>query len=193
MPRARAFDEDQVLTQAMMCFWKNGYTATSMKHLEVATELKPSSLYNSFGSKDELFLASLNHYFQQIMSRRIRSFLLESESPLDGVREFFSDCFTRDKDGPGMGCFMVNTSTELGPHQADVRERLLLAFREVNAGLTKALARAQAQGTLSETVDVKQRARHLGLLLNGMLVQSRVADKSLWLDDAMEALEAQLV
>ena len=131
MPRARAFDEAQVLNQAMMCFWKNGYTATSMKHLESATELKTSSIYNSFGSKDELFLLSLDHYFQQVMARRIHCYLLTSEQPLEGIREFFSDCFVRDTSGPGMGCFMVNTSTELGPHQAAVRERLQQAFKQV--------------------------------------------------------------
>lgn len=193
MPRARAFDEAQVLNQAMMCFWKNGYTATSMKHLESATELKTSSIYNSFGSKDELFLLSLDHYFQQVMARRIHCYLLTSEQPLEGIREFFSDCFVRDTSGPGMGCFMVNTSTELGPHQAAVRERLQQAFKQVNSGLMKALARAQQRGELPADVNVKQRAGHLGILLNGMLVQARVADKSLWLDEAMESLETLLV
>lgn len=193
MPRARAFDEAQVLSRAMLCFWRHGYTATGMKQLEAATQLQTSSLYNAFGSKEALFLKVLDHYYQEVMARRIEHYLHNYERPLDGVREFFSDSFVSDKRGPGIGCLAVNTSTELGPHQLAVREKLQRAFQQLNSGFAFALTQAQQRGELSAAVDTKQRAAHLLLLLNGLLVQARLADKSLWYDDAMASLETLLV
>lgn len=190
MARPTTFDREQVLAQTMSCFWQHGYTATSMKHLEVATQLTPGSLYNSFGSKDGLFLESLDHYTKTIMGERIYRYLKPAEGkfvdePLLGIEEFISSGFYAQGNDLHLGCLLVNTSTELGPHHQVVRKKIHQTMMKVLTAVEHALVRSQQLGQLDESIDTKQRAQLLGLVFNGMLVQWRAADDSRWLNAAM--------
>ena len=62
MARTPEFDHDQVLDAALQAFWEKGYEATSLNDLLEATGLARQSLYNTFGDKRGLFLASLRRY-----------------------------------------------------------------------------------------------------------------------------------
>ncbi|MGU0800458.1 helix-turn-helix domain-containing protein, partial [Pseudomonas aeruginosa] len=51
MPRPARHDRQQALDRAVDLFWERGYHATSMKHIEQALDMRPGSLYATFGSK----------------------------------------------------------------------------------------------------------------------------------------------
>lgn len=200
MPRPITFDKERVLNQAMMRFWRHGYTATSMKQLEAATKLTPGSLYNSFGSKDGLFLAALDHYVDTVIGARVQHFLLppyrvgdsDADAPLAGVEAFIEHCFSGSEEHQHLGCLVVNSATELGPHDQVAREKINRALAKVLRALAKALLRAQQAGDLDQAIDTKQRAQMLGLLLNGMLVQWRSATHTRWLPGAMTGVRQLL-
>ena len=202
MARPRTFDRDAVLTRAMSCFWLRGYTATSLKDLEAATALTPGSLYNSFESKDGLFLAALDHYIEQVVEWRVNHYLRGpyvrpddtggSDDPLAGIEDFFHDGVKQRGTHRRRGCLVINTCTEIGPHDETVRKRVQRAIRRVELGLREALGRARAQGLLDASIDVAERARHLGFLFQGMQVHTRVAADNRWLDDAMHTIRALL-
>ncbi len=185
MARPKTYDEDTVLTAAMLCFWRRGYTATSMKHLEEATGLTPSSLYNSFSSKDSLFLRSLDHYMEKVVFRRLNDYL-KTDDPVAGIQAYVLDCF-RGK-APAQGCLLINTSTELGPHDDAVREKVADGMKAVEKALLAALMRAQQQGDIPQEADIQNRAVHIGLLMNGMLVNSCISRNKSWLDSAMGSI-----
>lgn len=191
MARPKAFNEDTVLTEAMLCFWLQGYTATSMKDLEAATGLTPGSIYNSFGSKDGLFLSSLDHYIEKVVRRRVQKYLLEGD-PIEGVEAYIYDCFRSGGREINGGCLLINTSTELGPHDDTVRKLVVKGMKTAQSGLESAIDRAKLAGQLDESVDSKARATHLGLMLNGMLVQTKVSTGQNWLDGAMENVRSLL-
>ena len=184
MARPKAFDQDFVLTEAMLCFWRRGYSATSMKNLEVATGLTPGSIYNSFGSKDGLFLSSLDHYIEKVVKRRVQQYLLAGD-PIAGIAAYVYDGFHQEKGAVRDGCLLINTSTELGPHDEVVRKQVIKGMKVAQNGLERALDRAKQSGQIDQSVDSKLRARHLGLVLNGMLVQTKISAGQQWLDDAM--------
>jgi len=54
--RPRKFDKDKVLKLAMQQFWENGYEDTSIELLLPIMGINKSSFYNTFKSKDALFL-----------------------------------------------------------------------------------------------------------------------------------------
>ena len=62
MGRPKTFDETAALDQAMQVFWAKGYAPTSLTDLLAATGLSKSSLYETFGSKHDLFLKALERY-----------------------------------------------------------------------------------------------------------------------------------
>mgnify|MGYP002700130898 CR=1 FL=1 len=184
MARPKAFNQDLVLTEAMLCFWRRGYSATSMKNLESATGLTPGSIYNSFGSKDGLFLSSLDHYIEKVVKRRVRRYLLEGD-PVAGIEAYFYDGFRIENGEIRDGCLLINTSTELGPHDEVVRKHVVKGMKVAQEGLEKAIDRAKQAGQIDKSIDSKLRARHLGLVLNGMLVQTKISTDLQWLDGAM--------
>ena len=62
MPRTRSLPEAEVLERAMHVFWSRGYDRASIADICQATSLGPSSIYNAFGSKLELYRHTLKHY-----------------------------------------------------------------------------------------------------------------------------------
>lgn len=191
MARPKAFNENTVLTEAMLCFWRQGYMATSMKDLQAATGLTPGSIYNSFGSKDGLFLSALDHYIEKVVKRRVGKYLLDGD-PIEGIEAYFYDGFRSGGAEIKGGCLLINTSTELGPHDQVVRKRVLKGMKVAQVGLESAIDRAKANGQMSQDIDSKTRATHLGLLLNGMLVQTKVSNGQEWLDGAMDNVRSLL-
>lgn len=67
MGRPREFDSEQALDAAMNQFWRVGYEATSLEDLLKVMRLSKSSLYQTFGSKRELFLRSIDFYQQAMV------------------------------------------------------------------------------------------------------------------------------
>ena len=60
--RPRQFDEDEVLDALVQLFWSRGFDDASLNEIVEAAGLNKSSLYNAFGSKDEVFFAVLDRY-----------------------------------------------------------------------------------------------------------------------------------
>ena len=70
MARPTDFDRNTVIQKAQEVFWTKGYNGTSMQDLVDATQLNRSSIYNSFGSKHDLFQETLKDYakdFDKVM------------------------------------------------------------------------------------------------------------------------------
>lgn len=59
MARPKEFDEQEVVAKAVELFQRKGYDATSVRDLLEHTGLSSSSLYATFGGKQELFLHAL--------------------------------------------------------------------------------------------------------------------------------------
>jgi len=60
--RPRLFEEQAALEAAMQLFWRQGYEGTSMSQLRAAMGLSSASLYQAFGSKEQLFARVIDHY-----------------------------------------------------------------------------------------------------------------------------------
>ena len=52
--------------RALEAFWQNGYEATNLPELLTTMSLGRASFYNAFGSKHELFVQTLDLYFQTL-------------------------------------------------------------------------------------------------------------------------------
>ena len=62
MGRPREFSEAAALDAAMRVFWEKGYEGASLDDLTHAMGINRSSLYASFGDKEELFNRVIAHY-----------------------------------------------------------------------------------------------------------------------------------
>lgn len=145
--RPRQFDEEQVLDTLLELFWDEGFEAASMADIAEATGLNKSSLYNTFGSKDELFYRVLERYID--VRQRILAETLGAEGTLE-VLGLFLDLMRMEIDGESgaRGCLAVNSSTELGPRD-DRIAGLSDRYRGVLASAVRPpLERAAANGEI---------------------------------------------
>ncbi len=172
MGRTKEFDEDRVLERATELFWRQGYKATSVRDLVVATGVAESSLYNCFGGKRGLFLAAIGRYrsFANGFLKQLR----EYDPPIAGIRWFFGAIATglaKQKDF--RGCLITNTTIELAPHDAEIQAELRSIYQDVENAFAKVLRKARARGELSPERSTQAMARYLTQNLEGMRVLAK--------------------
>ena len=107
MGRPKEFTREEVLEKAIPVFWKHGYADTGLQDLEKATGVNKSGLYAEFKGKEDLFLASLQHY----LNNRCGRAMLSAE-PLgwDNVEQLLRISLTCP-DGQ-KGCFAISSMRE---------------------------------------------------------------------------------
>ncbi len=140
MGRPKNFSRIEVLEKAMPLFWKRGFADTGLHDLEKATGVNKSGLYAEFKNKEDLFLASLQHYSDTRKGRRL---LAEKPFGWHNIERFLAFKLAR-KDG-FKGCFVVNSMRETAvlPPEAqhilsDTRKSLKrLFFTNIAAEKTK--------------------------------------------------------
>src|SRR5271154_6592170 len=64
--RTKSFDPNGATKRALEAFWQNGYEATNLPELLATMSLGRASFYNAFGSKHELFVQTLDLYFETL-------------------------------------------------------------------------------------------------------------------------------
>ena len=190
MPRQREFDTDVVLDSAMATFWRKGFEATSVEDLVSATGLNRASMYQAFGSKEGLFLASLDHYITNVNRKRL-ALLADPDAPRQAIHRFFDNLVEFSAgDGRWLGCLLTNSAIELGPRSRDVELKLVAAFDRVERALEDTVRRAQAAGEISDDKDPVRLARFLMSTINGLRVMARSRpDKERMRDVATLALQ----
>jgi AcrR family transcriptional regulator len=171
--RPAEFDRARALNEAMRLFGQRGYEGTSLDELLEAMSISASSFYNSFGSKDRLYEAVLDHYVEG--PGRWFAASLAEPGP---ARQVFARLLERAVDAladPDMpcGCMVSLEGTHLPPDLAPVRDCLLRFRRRSEAMLTDRLARAVAEGELPPGTDVPALAAFVAAVLRGMAVQAR--------------------
>jgi AcrR family transcriptional regulator len=150
--RPRLFDEDAVLDELTALFWRKGYSQTSMADLVDASGVHKSSLYSTFGTKEELFAKILQRYLADRMD--MFSKLVEQVGPgIDGIHAFLELLRGDLVSGTGQrGCLLVNSSTELSG-TAPGFEGFGVAFRKALRERLRGLMRqAEPEGTATNTI-----------------------------------------
>lgn len=181
--RPRSFNEDEVLTAAMMVFWERGYVRTSMQDLRRAVGVLPGSLYAAFGDKHALFTRALERYADE--QRAVRQ-LLERDQPLaSNLRDLLSSVLQAAEDFPGRGCMLGNTATEM--HADDETLRIVTtALRDLEDTVAQALRAAQAAGTVRDDIDSGSYARLVVALMQGLHVLARAHGEPQRLSDVID-------
>src|SRR5215467_4121878 len=171
MGRPREFDEQAALDAAMRVFWEKGYEGTSLDDLTTAMGINRSSLYSSFGDKEQLFRRVMVRYGEGPMNYMQDALELPSarrviEALLLGTVRFLSD-----PKHPS-GCLSLQGGLACGTGVERVRRAMIDWRTGALVALEKRLQRAKEQGDSPRDVDAKDLARYVLILLNGLGVQA---------------------
>jgi AcrR family transcriptional regulator len=174
MPDIKHFDQDATLETVVRLFWRQGVASTGIQDVVTATGLNRSSLYGTFGSKQELYLAALRRYLEQRSQPMFRR-LAEDGRGLPAVFEFFAGLIEARCSGEyaRWGCMVSNAHAGSENSDPEVRAVLDRHHQELRDAMYAALVTAEAQGQLSDGVDPGACADLLALLAYGVNLRSR--------------------
>ena len=143
-----------MLDALVQLFWERGFEGASLADIVEAAGLNKSSLYNTFGSKDELFALVLERYMA--FRREMMAATITGDQGFDELATFFSMQREECAGTTGcMGCLAVNAQTELGLRDDEVARRAG-SYRDILSGglrpiLESAAERGEIDGGLVDT------------------------------------------
>ena len=177
MARSKAFNEEAVLDKAVEVFWAKGYEATSMQDLVDAMGIQRGSLYATFGSKQQLFLKSLNRYGVVVVKKLLE--ILESKpSAIESIELFFAQLVEHLLTaGPLRGCLVTNSAIERGLSDESTKQKVLHLLNAIEQGFYQTLVRAQKNGEIIKDCNLTSLAEYLTCSMQGLLVMGKVCSE----------------
>lgn len=172
MARTREYHKDQVLEDAMMLFWAQGYTATSVQQLLDAMGISRSSMYTEFGNKRDLFVEVLALY--NSWTKKLIDTISGANYPADAVREFYEIGFVQQPEKRLFrGCLLVNTILELRDVDNELSNIAAKYFDELESSFAACFQKCISNGTLGEGYDPVMLAGFFMTVIKGLLVVVR--------------------
>jgi TetR/AcrR family transcriptional repressor of nem operon len=189
--RPREFNESEALGNAMSLFWREGYENASLNDITAATGLSKSSLYDTFGSKHELLLSSIQFYEDQLVVPSL-TVLAEDPSPRAGIAKRF-EMVIESMTSPGRrcGCLLANSTLELGERDPAVAKKLAATQSRIEKAYAQAIERGQAAGEIDSAASAKSLAHYIMACLMGIVCLSKAgSDASKLREIAATAMRA---
>ena len=174
MPRNKAFEEKEVLEKAMNVFWKKGYNATSMEDLVSGMGINRASLYDTFGDKKQLYMATLKYYQSQSNQNAKAIIAQNAPSPkaqLIAVCTFLMDD-SLDTDTP-RGCLLANATSEMALLDADICQFATQNVHSFEQTFEILIREGQAKGEFKTTTPPQYAATFLSNFLYGIRTDSK--------------------
>lgn len=193
MPRVKEFDVEQALDQALDVFWSQGYSATSLSDLTGAMNLSKSSFYDTFGSKHDLFILTIDRYVASVTSQIVDATKLDAPARKI-IRALFDRAVERMLQPESRrGCYLNNCAIEVSRTDADAAKAVANGLEIMEGAFLELVQRGQREGGVGVQHDARAVARYLTATVNGILVLGKAnpdADKLYDIADvAMSALD----
>ena len=128
-----------------------------------------SSLYNTFGSKRDLFLESVDHYATAQRSKLVAR--VASESPEVLLRQMLLEVVS--DNSAGRGCLLVNAAAEFGANDVEVRRHVKAGFDGMIDAFANLICAGQEAGQFKPGVN----PRHYAVILIAGISGLRVLAK----------------
>jgi AcrR family transcriptional regulator len=171
--RPRGFDRDAALEAAMLLFWRKGFAATSMSDLCDAMGISSPSLYAAFGSKEVLYLETVEYYARTI-GPPVWDKLAEGATARAGIENLliaWTESLPKSRTTPA-GCMALLAA--VGDEWPATIVRVVKKVRlEMQGTLRSRLETAVAKGELPASTDIDGLSRFYLSVFQGMAVQAK--------------------
>jgi TetR/AcrR family transcriptional repressor of nem operon len=176
MGRPRNFEADTVVERAMEEFWTHGYANTSPARLAEATGVGKGSLYNTFGSKRQLFDEALARY-GRMGAARAEEVLSRPGTTRERIGAYLREIVDSDVAQPiRRGCMAVNTAAELGGHDQGITRALRAIEERIVAALAARIDQGRRDGDVTSDVDARATAEFLLNTSAGLRIMAKTND-----------------
>ena len=109
--RPKEFNRNSVLEKCIILFWEEGYNGTGIQKVVTRTGVNRFSLYEEFGNKEGILLASLELYKGRYVPFKK---LTKSSTIEETLFQFYSSFFQPNKhNSHPLGCYISTMAMEL--------------------------------------------------------------------------------
>ncbi|GLR26105.1 TetR/AcrR family transcriptional regulator [Limnobacter litoralis] len=189
MARHLEFDPTEAIAFAVEAFWQFGYGQLSAGKIAEAMAVAKSSLYNTYGSKRELFLESIDHYASNQRSKLLQRASGENVGTV--LRQLLLEVVSDNH--AGRGCLLANTASEFGSSDDEVRQRVKAGFDGMIEAFANLVQVGQMTGQFSSMVDARRYAAVLVTGVSGLRTLVKCGYSADELECVVESLLAGLV
>ena len=175
--RSKTFDTDEVLLGALSTFWQQGFEGTNMPELLQSMGVGRASFYNAFGSKRDVFLKSLDLYFETV-ENHLAALIADSKDSGQAVAALIDGVLDVAKSAEAgtigwRGCLIGNTALELGARDQEIVDRLKTGGEVLRKQFGRALSLPSSAGKKRSKSDIDRSALHLVVGIQGLLVLAK--------------------
>jgi TetR/AcrR family transcriptional regulator, transcriptional repressor for nem operon len=187
MPRKQTSSRERILEAAVGLFYANGYSATGVAEILKKAEVNSGSFYFFFKSKEELLLAVLDWYLENLDPILIRPVYEATSDPIERVFALLDDyrqkILITEFD---FTCPIGRLALEIDPARRNVHAKIAANFR----GWTEAVQRCldDAGGRLPLGTDTDALAKFVLTVMEGGVMQSRSHKSVVPFDASVEQL-----
>ncbi|KIO78021.1 hypothetical protein TH53_06220 [Pedobacter lusitanus] len=186
MARNKAFDIDHKLTVARDLFWEKGYHATSINDLVDTLGLNRSSIYDTYGSKHELFLSSLTNYAQLKISE-YQTAGKGADSAFSAltniIRSVVEHTLKDDRN-----CLIVKSTFEVAGKNDDIRAIIVKHGKVLQEIFASLIRKAQQNGEIGTSKDPEVMAAFILSSFSGFWQQYILSGSREQVDKSVEFL-----
>lgn len=154
MSRNREFDYDKAIGEAMLIFWRYGYSGASLRDLLKAMKIGEGSFYNSVKSKKNLYLECLKRYRETEGKKRIHALESAPNASL-GIRNLIGaifDCLDNPKN-PSKLCMFAAMISEDVMADGELKKFAIAAINRGQALIEEKLNEDKKEGRLPKSYD----------------------------------------
>lgn len=148
MGRHRQYSEANALESAMNLFWQHGYDSTSLKEMENALDMRPGSIYKAFGSKEKLYLRSLELYVD-ITGKLLKDSFLKGGF-YQGLIDFLYKVVLQNKSP--IVCMLGKSISEGSPKNLLVKKQANSMVLLLNKSLIEQINKSKNSGEISNDI-----------------------------------------
>ncbi|OZB91286.1 TetR/AcrR family transcriptional regulator [Paenibacillus sp. XY044] len=161
MARTKAFDTNEVLHKAMKVFGSRGYEGTSLPDLLTGLGIARQSLYDTYGTKRDLFVTAVKYY----MDRKNRDLLESMDQPgavIDKVKLAFTAMISALAD-PELRreCFIISSAIEQAPHDEELAAYIRSNTEQVEQAFYSMLENGRERGEIGPETNIRDLSRFL--------------------------------
>ena len=173
MGRPKEFDRQEVLHRAVDTFWARGFEGTSVQMLVDSMGIHRASLYDTYGSKADLFQEAMDCYSAQT-HEAFRQALGREGKSRDVLRHFLRDAVHRLCTVQTQGCLMIKTVVSIADEVPGAHDRVVLHIEEIRGMLRELLQRGKDTGEFAPEMDVDAVSQFLMTVFEGLVVSAAV-------------------
>ena len=171
--RPKVFDEEEALQKAMYYFWEHGYESASLVDLLDTMGIKRSSFYQTFGSKEDLFRASLALYTKN------STFFMQELKAKFGAKgaliELMRMLLVEVRDtGKSKGCLIMNSGGECDAKFGHLSPLIKENFKVFQELFKEYIIEAQGLGDITNQTSAYTLTTIYQSILNGGSAMVRV-------------------